>query len=208
MADAEALVALKDLFNRLGCENLCTEESFPMEYGGTDIRSNYLFNSTIAGCEEADLVLLIGTNPRYEAPILNARLRKGKNRYTNFLLNFCCLFTNLSCLLFINIGWIHNALDVAVLGPDVDLSYDFEHLGDSPDALEKLANGSHPFAKKLASAKKPAIIVGSEVLQRPDGAALMANAQKLAHTVKTKSGCEAGWRVLNVLHKVASQVSN
>ena len=43
MADAEALVALKDLFNRLGCENLCTEESFPMEYGGTDIRSNYLF---------------------------------------------------------------------------------------------------------------------------------------------------------------------
>ena len=78
MADAEALVALKDLFNRLGCENLCTEESFPMEYGGTDIRSNYLFNSTIAGCEEADLVLLIGTNPRYEAPILNARLRKGK----------------------------------------------------------------------------------------------------------------------------------
>ena len=82
MADAEALVALKDLFNRLGCENLCTEESFPMEYGGTDIRSNYLFNSTIAGCEEADLVLLIGTNPRYEAPILNARLRKGKNRYT------------------------------------------------------------------------------------------------------------------------------
>ena len=84
-----------------------------------------------------------------------------------------CLFTNLSSLLFINIGWIHNALDVAVLGPDVDLSYDFEHLGDSPDALEKLANGSHPFAKKLASAKKPAIIVGSEVLQRPDGAALM-----------------------------------
>ena len=106
------------------------------------------------------------------------------------------------------IGWIHNALDVAVLGPEMDLSYDFEHLGDSPDALEKLANGSHPFAKKLASAKKPAIIVGSEVLQRPDGAALMANAQKLAHTVKTKSGCEAGWRVLNVLHKVASQVSN
>ena len=96
---------------------------------------------------------------------------------------------------------------MAVLGPDVDLSYDFEHLGDSPDALEKLANGSHPFAKKLASAKKPAIIVGSEVLQRPDGAALMANAQKLAHTVKTKSGCGSEWRVLNVLHKVASQVS-
>jgi len=180
MADAESLVALKDLFNRLGCETLCTEESFPMEYGGTDIRSNYLFNSTIVGMEEADLVLLIGTNPRYEAPILNARLRKG---------------------------WIHNALDVGVLGPEVDLTYDYEHLGDTPDALEKLADGSHPFAKKLAAAKKPAVIIGSEVLQRPDGAAMMAGAQKLAHTVKTKSGCGKDWRVLNVLHKVASQVA-
>ena len=80
-------------------------------------------------------------------------------------------------------------------------------LGDTPDALEKLADGSHPFAKKLAAAKKPAVIIGSEVLQRPDGAAMMAGAQKLAHTVKTKSGCGKDWRVLNVLHKVASQVS-
>lgn len=43
----------------------------------TDLRSNYLFNGTIAGIEQADLVLLIGTNPRYEAPVLNARIRKS-----------------------------------------------------------------------------------------------------------------------------------
>jgi len=180
MADAESLVALKDLMNRLGSEELCTEESFPCENGGTDIRSNYLLNTTITGCEEADLVLLIGTNPRYEAPMLNARLRKG---------------------------WIHNELDVAVIGPNVDLSYDYEHLGDSTDILQKLADGSHPFAKKLAAAKRPAVIVGSEALQRPDSAALMANAQKLAHDVRTKSGCGRDWRVLNVLHRVASQVA-
>ena len=89
----------------------------------------------------------------------------------------------------------------------MDLTYDYEHLGDSPEALEKLANGSHPFAKKLAAAKKPAVIIGSEVLQRPDGPAMMANAQKLAQAVKTKSDCGSDWRVLNVLHKVASQVS-
>ena len=77
--------------------------------------------------------MLIGTNPRYEAPMLNARLRKG---------------------------WIHNELDVAVIGPNVDLSYDYEHLGDSTDILQKLADGSHPFAKKLAAAKRPAVIVG------------------------------------------------
>lgn len=181
MADAEALVALKDLLNRLGAENLCTEENFPMEYGGTDIRSNYLLNTTITGCEEADLVLLIGTNPRYEAPILNARLRKG---------------------------WIHNALDVAVIGPQVDLTYDYDHLGDSTDVVKQLADGSHPFAKRLASAKKPAVIIGAEALQRPDAAALLANAQKLAQDVKVKSGCGSNWRVLNVLHRVASQVRN
>ena len=57
-------------------------------------------------------------------------------------------------------GWIHNELDVAVIGPNVDLSYDYEHLGDSTDILQKLADGSHPFAKKLAAAKRPAVIVG------------------------------------------------
>lgn len=99
--DAEALVALKDLLNKLGSEALCTEEIFPQEEGstGTDFRSNYLLNTGIAGVEEADLALLIGTNPRYEAPLLNARLRK--------------------C-------WIHNELDVGVVGPKVDLTYDYD----------------------------------------------------------------------------------
>ena len=82
---------------------------FPLKFSvyffiisATDVRSNYLLNTTINGCEEADLVLLIGTNPRYEASLLNARLRKG---------------------------WIHNELDVAVIGPEIDLTYDYEHLG-------------------------------------------------------------------------------
>ena len=62
----------------MGSETLCTEESFPMDdASGTDLRSNYLLNTTIAGIEEADWVLLIGTNPRYEAPIFNTRMRKA-----------------------------------------------------------------------------------------------------------------------------------
>uniref|UniRef100_H3CM38 NADH-ubiquinone oxidoreductase 75 kDa subunit, mitochondrial n=1 Tax=Tetraodon nigroviridis TaxID=99883 RepID=H3CM38_TETNG len=76
LVDAEALVSLKDLLNRLNCENLCTEEVFPMAGAGSDLRSNYLLNSRIAGIEEADLLLLVGTNPRYEAPLFNARIRK------------------------------------------------------------------------------------------------------------------------------------
>lgn len=76
-ADAEALVSLKDLLNKLGSEASCTEHTFPLDGSGTDLRSSYLLNNKIAGAEEADVILLVGTNPRFEAPLLNSRLRKG-----------------------------------------------------------------------------------------------------------------------------------
>jgi len=117
LADAESMIALKDLLNRLGSEELYTEEPFPMTGSGTDLRSSYILNSSISGMyhfyklikklllnlflglEQADLVLLIGTNPRYEAPLLNTRIRKS---------------------------YVHNDLEIALLGPKVDLSYDYE----------------------------------------------------------------------------------
>lgn len=115
------MIALKDLINKLGSEDLYTEEPFPISGSGTDFRSSYLLNSSISGIiyficealihwyifnfnlctglEEADLVLLIGTNPRYEAPLLNTRIRKS---------------------------YVHNDLEIALLGSKVDLSYDYE----------------------------------------------------------------------------------
>lgn len=81
----------------MDCENLCTEEIFPLDGSGTDLRSNYLLNSRISGIEEADCLLLIGTNPRFEAPVLNARIRKA---------------------------WINNDLHVANIGPKLNLNYD------------------------------------------------------------------------------------
>merc|ERR1719381_27726 len=180
MADAESLTALKDLMNRLGAEAVCTEEIFPDDGTGTDLRSNYLFNTGIAGVEEADLALLIGTNPRFEAPVFNARLRK--------------------C-------WIHNELNLAMVGPKVDLTYDYEHLGDSTEVLKELAAGNHPFANELNSAKNPIVIVGSEALQREDGGAVISLVQQIADNAKMKSGADPEWKVLNVLHRVASQVA-
>jgi len=179
-ADAEALMALKDLLNTLGSESLCTEEVFPMDGAGTDIRSNYLLNSTIAGVEEADVVLMIGTNPRFEAPLLNARIRKS---------------------------WINNDLRVAAVGPNVDLTYDVENLGDSVQVLTELANGKHPFSKVLNGAARPIIIIGSGMLQRPDGAAVYHLTQTIAQNARLASNVEQDWRVLNVLHRVASQVA-
>lgn len=71
------MLALKDLFNRFNSEQLCTEHEFPTGSGGSDLRQNYIFNNGIAGVEECDALLLVGTNPRFEAPVLNARIRKA-----------------------------------------------------------------------------------------------------------------------------------
>lgn len=76
MTDAETLIAVKDFINKLGSEAACTEHIFPLAGSGTDLRSSYLLNNTIQGIEDSDLVLLVGTNPRFEAPLLNSRIRK------------------------------------------------------------------------------------------------------------------------------------
>lgn len=180
LVDAESLTALKDYLNKLGSEGLCTEEIFPMDGAGTDLRSNYLLNSKIVGVEQADLILMVGTNPRYEAPLFNARVRKS---------------------------WINNDLAVAMVGTQVDLTYDYDHLGDSTQVLQDIASGKHPFAKTLASAKQPMVVVGSAALQRADGKALMNAVSKIAYNARTQSGCGEDWKVLNVLHRVASQVA-
>ncbi|XP_030642367.1 NADH-ubiquinone oxidoreductase 75 kDa subunit, mitochondrial-like isoform X1 [Chanos chanos] len=180
LVDAESLIALKDVLNRLNSENLCTEEVFPMAGAGTDLRSNYLLNTGISGMEEADLLLLVGTNPRYEAPLLNARIRKS---------------------------WLHNELQVALVGREVDLSYSYNHLGDSTQVLQDIAAGKHSFCQALSQAKRPVVVVGSAALQREDGAAIHAAVSTIAHNARVSSGVDDGWKVLNVLHRVASQVA-
>lgn len=177
MADAETLVAVKDLLNKLGSELTCTEHTFPMDGSGTDLRSSYLLNSKIAGAEEADLVLLVGTNPRFEAPLLNSRIRKS---------------------------YLHNEAQVAVIGPQIDLTYEYEHLGTNPSVLNDIEKGSHSFSQALKSAKKPLVIVGADILKRQDGAAILSVLQSISNKTANKP---EGWKVLNVLHKVASQVA-
>ncbi|VVC36797.1 Hypothetical protein CINCED_3A003457 [Cinara cedri] len=178
LSDAESMIALKDLLNRLGSEELYTEEPFPISGSGTDLRSSYLLNSSIAGLEQADLVLLIGTNPRYEAPLLNTRIRKA---------------------------YVHNDLEIALLGSKVDLSYDYEYLGESPATLKDLAEKRHAFFSKLSKAKRPVIILGAQQFERQDGAVLLAQAQQLSQELS--KNVDKGWKILNVLQQVAGQVA-
>ncbi|KAL2649725.1 hypothetical protein R1flu_017853 [Riccia fluitans] len=151
LSDAEAMMALKDLMNRLGCERLWVEGNG--EDTVADLRSNYLVNSTIAGLENTDACLLVGTELRIEAPLLNHRLRKAVR--------------NLRA-------------KVGVVGPETELHFKAEHLGNNAEVLASIAEGKHPFAQTLSKAKFPSIVVGSGVLQRSDKEAVLAAVQTIS----------------------------
>ena len=173
-ADCESMTALADLMAALGSPNLdCRQDGATLD---PTSRVSYLFNTTIAGIEEADAILLIGTNPRWEAALVNARIRKR---------------------------WRRGGLKVGAVGPQLDLTYPCEHLGDGPPALAALATGEHPFAEVLKAAERPMLIVGMGALTRPDGAAVLARARVLAEA----TGMVAeGWNGFNVLHTAAARV--
>ncbi|CAN3375438.1 hypothetical protein DIURU_002368 [Diutina rugosa] len=140
LADAEAMVALKDLVNKLGSENTTADVAV---YGNADIRSNYTFGSTIDGIEDADQILLVGTNPRFEAAVLNARIRKV---------------------------WLRSDLEVHHVGQEFESTFDKGHFGTSAADLKKALDGE--VGKKLAGAKKPLIIIGSGVANSEDADAV------------------------------------
>jgi len=173
-ADVEAMTALKDLLAKLGSKNVdCRQEGSAVDPG---VRASYIFNTSIAGIEEADAVLIIGSNPRIEAPVLNARIRK---RY------------------------LKGGLAVGVVGPSTDLTYKHDYFGDDPAVLAQIVSGKHAFAKVLKKAKKPMLILGAGALMRADGAAILAAAKAIADGFGLIA---EGWNGFNVLQTAASRV--
>lgn len=177
LVETESLVAMKDLANRLGSDNLALDQpggSSPIAHG-VDVRSNYLFNSKIIGIEEADVLLLVGTNPRHEAAVLNARIRKQ---------------------------WLRSDLEIALVGETFDSTFEFEHFGNDLSSLKNALSGE--FGKKLASAKRPMIIVGSAAAEHPDAKAIFETVgsfvEKHASNFNT-----AEWQGYNVLQRAASR---
>lgn len=151
MVDVETMTAIKDLLNSINCDNLYVHYDSQLDPAAIpsqtdlDFRTNYLFNSTIAGLEfdNIDYLLIIGSNPRFEAPLVNARIRKA---------------------------WrTHQLNDISMIGPkNMDLLYDYEHLGESVDVITKILNGKHAASKALQKAKNPAIIFGQQILKPGD----------------------------------------
>jgi NADH-quinone oxidoreductase subunit G len=168
LTDVETMKAAKDLFTALGSKNIDCRQDGAVIGGGA--REAYLFNATVAGIEDADAILIIGSNPRLESPVLNARIRRA---------------------------WGVRGVAVGVVGQAADLSYGYEHLGAGASALAGIAKGKKGFAEAFKAAKKPMVIIGAGAFAREDGAAVLAEAAKVAKSVN------ASW---NVLHTAASRV--
>jgi NADH dehydrogenase (ubiquinone) Fe-S protein 1 len=177
LTETESLVAMKDLANMLGSDNLALDQpqgNQPVAHG-VDVRSNYLFNSKIYGVEEADAILLVGTNPRHEAAGLNARIRKA---------------------------YLRSDLEIGLIGQAFEGTFGYEHLGTDPAALKKVLAG--PFGKKLQAAKRPMIIVGSGAVEHPDAKAIF-DAVGTFVDKNAANFITPEWQGYNVLQRAASR---
>lgn len=175
LADAEAMVALKDLMNRLGCGNLKVDSGFADL--DADIRSNYVMNSSVAGVDGADAVLIVGANPRKEAPVFNARIRKA---------------------------WMGTGLPIAMVGEPAELTYPYQHLGEGAEALGALLAGKGGFLETLKSAQRPVVLVGPGVLRRADRDTVLKQIHEL---VEKADVVREGWNGYNVMHDSAARVA-
>ncbi len=173
--DAESMIALKNLMTNLVSNNIdCRQDGAKLS---SECRSSYLFNTTISNLEFSDAVLLVGTNPRMEAPLINTRLRRG---------------------------WMTDTTKVAVLGPKIDLTFPVDYCGNDPRKLRSIAEGLDPLSSTLSEAVRPSIILGMGALTRSDGSAILHFARTIAEEYGL---IKDDWNGFNVLHTAAARVA-
>jgi NADH-quinone oxidoreductase subunit G len=175
LAGVEEIYALKELMGSLGSPNIdCRQDGAALDPAAG--RASYIFNPTIEGIEQADAILIVGANPRFEASVLNARIRKA---------------------------WRAGNVKIGVVGDMGDLRYDYEMLGAGPETLASIADGSHDFAKVLKDAERPIVIVGQGALVREDGGAILNLAAGIADA---SGALSEDWNGFAVLHTAAARV--
>ena len=173
-SDCESMLVLKDLMASLGSPHIdCRQDGALWD---AHFRGTYLFNTTIAGIEKADLVLLVATNPRHEAPLVNARIRK---RY------------------------LRGNLALGLIGAAVDLGYPCHLLGDTAKTLKEILDGRHNFCDALKAALNPVIIIGQAAMTRRDSLKILNLCQKIAEKY---AFIREDWNGFNVLHTAAARV--
>jgi len=161
---------------QIGCQIACNQDGANIN---TASRANYIFNDGLAAIEEADVILLVGTNPRLEAAVANIRIRKAA---------------------------VENKAQIFVVGQKCDLNYPFTHLGDEKSILGEILNGSHAICEQIKSAKKPMLIIGQDAINDEDGLEIHNTSMQIADKLFARP--QINHVGFNMLHKVAGRVGS
>ena len=177
LINMETLYIFKEFFNKtLGSHNL--ESRSDHTYLNPDKRQNYLFNSTINGIEEADFILLIGSNPRYEATILNARIRKA---------------------------YLKNKTKIISLNDVGDLTYPYEALDGDIENIKMIVEDKHEISSLIKNSKKPLIIFGQSILKMKSAKYAF---ESIKSFLNKNNKISNDWNSLNVISENASAVGS
>ena len=177
LINMETLYIFKEFFNKtLGSHNV--ESRSDHTYLNSKKRENYLFNSTINGIEEADFILLIGSNPRYEATILNARIRKA---------------------------YLQNKTKIISLNDVGDLTYPYESLDGDIENIKKITEDNHEVSSLIKEAKKPLIIFGQSSLKTRSAKYIFESVKSF---LKKNNKMSDEWNSLNTISENASTVGS
>ncbi len=174
MVSLETIFSFKSFLEKIGSKNYeFREKKF---YINPNEKMNYLFNSTINRIEESDLILLIGCNPRHEATIINARIRKS---------------------------FVKNKTSIYSIGNPGELTYDYFNIGNDINSIKDIIEGKSKFNEKLKSSKKPIFIIGESALELKNGQFVLEELKK--YLIKNNFITES-WNALNVLIQNAATV--
>ena len=175
LADLEMIYSFKSFFKKcIGSTNLeCRQDRI---YINPQERMNYIFNSTIKGIEDSDFILLVGANPRLEATLVNARIRKA---------------------------YIKNKLKIYSIGDPGDLTYPYENIGSSTSIIREIVSGTHEIAEKIKKKKRPIIIIGDSALYEKSGKYIFESLKKF---LLDNDFIRKDWNALNILTQQASRV--
>ena len=175
LADLEMLYSFKSFFEKcIGSKNFeCRQNK---TYINPSERINYIFNSSIKGIEESDFILLVGTNPRLEATILNARIRKA---------------------------YVKSRLKIYSIGDPGDLTYPYKKITSNTSSIKEIISGTHEISSMIKNSKKPMIIIGESALNEVTGQYVFESLKKFLFE---NNFIRKGWNALNILTQQASRV--
>ena len=174
--DAETIIASKLFSEGLGSDLYdCRFDNAQIIHGENE---SYKFNSSIQEVENADAILLVGSNPRWEASVLNARIRKA---------------------------FIDNNCKVGLIGPALDLNYSYDKISESLDELNDILNNKSKFSEVLFNAKNPIIIVGTSAINTSEGSSVLKTCAEIAKKLPNFS---ESFNPLNILNQDISRVGS